>query len=91
MTALKDDALRAAFKREKPNRPHWPAEFDAAIRDPIIRAALIGYANQAAQIPAVVRKHQTPRPTLSRIVRARLDFKSLAAGEKPEPDDEPET
>lgn len=89
MTRLDDDAMRAAFKREKPNRPHWPASYDDAIRDPIIRAALIGYAHQAVQVPAVVRKHQTPRPTLSSIVRARLDFKSLAAGEKPELDDEP--
>lgn len=86
-----EDILRATYKREKPVRPRWPDTYEQANADPIIHAALLALARR--QVPAFTRKQATysrPAPTVSSINQKTrgLDFKSLAAGEKPEPDDD---
>jgi hypothetical protein len=52
--AITEDQLRAAFKRERPYRQHWPETFEAAIVDPLIYHALLAFAR--ANIPTFARR-----------------------------------
>lgn len=85
-----DESLRDTFKREKPVHSRWPATFEEAIKEPGIRAALVALYHR--QVSAFARRQSINAPSRPRsiaaIVRTRLDGKSLAAGEKPEPDDD---
>lgn len=91
---LSKEELRATFERERIKRTDWPADFETAMSRGIIRAMIYALSQQhramMAKAPAITRKHQAQRPTVSSIVNKRrgLDRKSLAAGEKPEPDDD---
>ena len=91
-----DDDMRAAYEREAPHRPHWPSTYDRAIADPMTAAILRLMAAHPASFgrrkPVPVSRQPDPRywtPAPARPRPREIDFKSRAAGEKPElPDDQ---
>jgi len=85
-------ALRAAYEREVPHRPHWPRSFEAAIADPLTAQILRLMATHPPSFGR--RKPQRPPPShpwrfqiKPKTTGSEIDFKSRAAGEKPEPDE----
>jgi hypothetical protein len=87
-----DDAtMRAVYAREAPHRPHWPRTYAEAAADPLIAQIL---RLMAAHPPMFGRRRAPVQAPQSRTWIAaqkpaprEIDFKSRAAGEKPEPDD----
>ena len=87
------DALRAAFERQRPYHPTWPATFEAAMQDPVISRLIDIYARH---VPAYSRKsadrlrigwNGPVRVESKQIKPPIFDQKRLASGEKPEPDE----
>jgi hypothetical protein len=92
VTPPDDAALRAAYEREAPHRHHWPRPYEAAIADPLTFQIL---RLMAAHPPTFGRRRspvQAPQArtwiAAPRVAPNEIDFKSRAAGEKPEPVDD---
>ena len=84
-----ETALRIAYAREAPHRPHWPRSFEAAIADPLTAQIL---RLMAMHPPSFGRRKPPSHPWRFQIkpktTGSEIDFKSRAAGEKPEPVDD---
>lgn len=89
--------LRDIFTREARHRPHWPQVWEVARHDPLILAILRtmaahpkSFGRRASAVSTVSIQPMLThwRPASPHTKRAGgLDFKSLAAGEKPEPEE----
>lgn len=85
-----DDELRATYAREVLHRPHWPQSFQAAMADPLTAAIV---RTLAAHPPTFGRRAAPAAPQWhgahywKPAAPREIDFKSRAAGEKPEPPD----
>ncbi|MDH0866475.1 hypothetical protein [Mitsuaria sp. GD03876] len=86
---LPESLLREAWERMRPGRDHWPADFGAAMQDPLLsrllRIAAGAKVRAAANAPERPAKAQTetrwPYPRQTRASQA-LDRKRAAAADR---------
>lgn len=89
-------ALRVVFDREARHRPHWPQSWDQAQASALVMALLrtmvrhpVSFGRRASVIsrPLLEPMPSHWRPASPHVKPSGgLDFKSLAAGEKPDKD-----